>query len=234
MGNARLLIALSLPLRCVIALQQKRRVSSTDARDFPALDHLAQERAGCVIVLLQRPGNVTGTHALLVVCCLLPQQVEDLPARPGATHLLGAAQEPPLRGLGLEAQGQFLLALDIAPGHEEGCVHLPALALEDQRAIDGSGHAGRAGDLVEHIGCPGLAQVMHRQDRDLVGLGQPLEGRERVIVALVLGTAPRIGARRHLRPGVDHHQPRVGMGLEVLLQVRQPALGQARPVQRKV
>src|SRR5579883_2541456 len=76
--------------------------------------------------------------------------------------------------------------------------------------------------------------MMHRQDRDMVGLGQPLEWAKRVVIALVLCAAPRIGARGHLRPGVDHQEPRVRMGLEIVFQTGEPTFGQTRPLQRKV
>src|SRR5579883_1298888 len=75
--------------------------------------------------------------------------------------------------------------------------------------------------------------MMNRQDRDMVGLGQLLEWGQRVVIALVLRAAPRIGARCHPGPGVDHDQPRVEMSLEIFFQAGEPTFGQTRPLQRK-
>src|SRR5258707_1298907 len=86
-------MGLSISLLGVITLQWKCSVTSTYTADFPTLNHLAQECACRVIVLLQCSGDLARTHALLLR--LFAQQVEDLPARPCAPDLLGTAQEIP-------------------------------------------------------------------------------------------------------------------------------------------
>src|SRR5947209_4514769 len=91
MSHARLPIAHSM-LRCVVTLQRKCRVTTSNARDFPTLDHLAQQRARGVIVLLQCPGDLARTHTLLFVFCLLPQEGDNLLACSRAPHLLRAAK----------------------------------------------------------------------------------------------------------------------------------------------
>ena len=82
-----------------------------------------------------------------------------------------------------------MLAFDITPGHKQRRLGLPALALQDQRPVHRPGHANRTGNLVQHIAGAGLAQVMHGQDRDVVGVGQVFERAECLVIALVLRSA---------------------------------------------
>ena len=122
-----------------------------------------------MIVLPKRVGDLTWAHSIET---LLAEQVENLLARSGTSDFIGVADHGPQRCDNIEAQGQLLLAFDIAPGHKECPLGLPTLAFQDERPVDRPGHADRAGDLVEHITGAGLAQVMHRQDRDVIGVGQ--------------------------------------------------------------
>jgi hypothetical protein len=84
-----------------------------------------------VLVLLQRLGNFARAHPLW----LLAEQVEQPLAGSGATDVNDVADHGPQGCGGIEVQGQLLLAFDIAPGHQEGCLCLSALALQDERAI---------------------------------------------------------------------------------------------------
>src|SRR5260370_37941063 len=75
---------------------------------------------------------------------------------------------------------------------------------------------------------------MHCQDRDMIGISQSLERRERLVVSLVLRVASMVGWWRSLGPGVDHDQSGVRMRLEILFQVGQATLSQTRPIERKL
>src|SRR5437588_8157817 len=113
----------------------ERDVALIKPPDLTILLHLAQDRTGGVVVLLQRFGNRSWTHPIWM---LLTKQVENLLARSGAPDLFGVADQCPLRCRRVKAQGQVLLVLDIAPGDKERRLHLPALAFQDERPIDGS------------------------------------------------------------------------------------------------
>src|SRR5258708_39640181 len=91
----------------------ERNVALIKPPDLTILLHLAQDRTGGVVVLLQRFGNRSWTHPSWL---LLTKQVENLLARSGATDFLRVADQCPLRCRRVKAQGPVFLAFDIAPG----------------------------------------------------------------------------------------------------------------------
>src|SRR5437879_1606877 len=102
--------------------------------DLTILLHLARDRTGGLVVLLHRFGDRSWTHPIWL---LFTKQVENLLARSTATDLFGVADQCPQCRRGVKAQGQLLLAFDIASGDKERRRHLPALAFQDERPIDG-------------------------------------------------------------------------------------------------
>jgi len=121
-----------------------------------------------VLVLLQRLGDFARAHPLW----LLAEQVEQPLAGSVATDFCGVADHGPQVCGGIEVQGQLLLASDIAPVTKRNVSAFPRSRFK-MSVPSTLRSCNRAGDLIQHVAGAGLAQVMHRQERDVMGAGYP-------------------------------------------------------------